>query len=305
MRILVTGGHGFVGRYLQAELASAGHEVVAPAYSVLDVVDQAAVAAAVDRYTPDAIAHLAAVAFGPDVQQDPLPAFELAVAGTANVLESARRATKRPIVLVTGSAEVYSPPGPAGLPIMEDHPLRPRSPYAVSKLAQESVGIAYADRYGLTVIVTRAFNHSGAGQRPAFVVPALAERVLAVATGRAPSVQVGNLDVRRDFTHVLDVVRAYRALLEVAHDGRLAKGVTVVNVASGRATAIGELLDQLCRLAQVTPAVQADPQLIRADDPPEIRGDATALLRLTGWQPQHTVEEIVGDVWQAAVTGRA
>jgi GDP-4-dehydro-6-deoxy-D-mannose reductase len=268
MRVLVT-AEGFVGRWLTEALAAAGHAVAAPGRADLDVTVAESVRHALARFEPDAVAHLAAVSFAPDARSDPARALLVNVGGTINLLEAVRGRASPPVVLVTGSSEVYGAPDPSELPLSEESPLAPRTPYALSKAAQEGVSLAYAARYRLRLVATRSFNHSGPGQRPVFVVPALAARIAAVREGREPAIPVGNVDVRRDFTDVRDVARAYRLLLEAAHGGRIERGGAVLNVASGRAIAVREIVDRLCALAGVPARISTDPALVRPDDPPE------------------------------------
>jgi GDP-4-dehydro-6-deoxy-D-mannose reductase len=300
LKILVTGAGGFVGRWLVRELRDAGHEVVAPeGRAALDVTDARLVRETMTSAAPDGVAHLAAIALASDARADPGEALRVTVGGTVNVLEAARLAPSPPAVLVVGSAEVYGTPDPARLPLREDAPLAPRSPYAVSKAAQEGVALAYAARWGLPLVVTRSFNHSGAGQRPGFVVPDLAGRVRAVRLGEAAAVRVGNLRVRRDFSDVRDVVRAYRLLLEALADRRIAPGGAVFNVASGRSVEIGEILGRLCELAGITPQVEVDSTLVRAGEAPDISGDPSALVEATGWRPQHDLGSMLAAAWEA------
>jgi GDP-4-dehydro-6-deoxy-D-mannose reductase len=295
MRVLITGAGGFVGRWLSRELTAAGHETIAVDHS-LDVRRADDVARSIDRARPDAIAHLAAVSFAPDAANDPQLAFQVAVRGTVNVLEGMRALAEPPALLISGSSEVYGAPRPDQLPLREDTSLNPETPYALSKVAQEGVALGYAQRLGLRVVVTRSFNHTGPGQRPEFVVPALARRVLAVSRGDMAEIPVGNIDVRRDLSDVRDVVRAYRLLLEQTTAGQQA--ASVVNISSGRSVAIRWIVEELSRLAGVEPRVRVDPKLVRATDPPEIRGDASLLHSLTGWQPEWTLEETLRSVWQ-------
>jgi GDP-4-dehydro-6-deoxy-D-mannose reductase len=285
-----------VGRWLTAELEAAGHETVAADASI-DIRDAEAVSRVIDEARPTAIAHLAAVSFSPDATADPGAAFAVAVAGTANVLEAARATKERPALLVTGSSEVYGPPDPSDLPLTEGSPLLAKKPYGVSKIAQESVGLAYAARYGLRVVVTRSFNHIGPGQRTDFVVPALARRVADLASGVTDHIPVGNVDVRRDLTDVRDVVRAYRLLLEAAVAGLLPSDGLAVNVCSGESVAIRWIAEEFCRLAGVEPRLQVDPALVRDTDPPDIRGDYALLANLTGWQPRIALTDTLRDVW--------
>ena len=302
MRIFVTGAIGFVGGWLQRELAGAGHEVIAaPGPDELDITDHAGL---VRWFSggPDAVVHLAGMAFAPDARSDPAEAFRVNVGGTIAIFEALRELDVRPPVLVTGSSEVYGIPRPRDLPLSESAPVAPRHPYAVSKAAQEGVAIEAAARWGFPVVVTRSFNHSGPGQRPVFVLPALARRVVAVRRGAATSLHVGNIDVRRDIGDVRDVVRAYRLLLERLAECRLGRAPLVVNVATGRAPAIRSLIETLCSQAGIEAAIRIDPRLVRDDDPLEIRGDASLLHQVTDWQPQIPLSQTLADLLADAET---
>jgi GDP-4-dehydro-6-deoxy-D-mannose reductase len=314
MRVLVTGATGFVGGWLIRELIVHGHDAVpTPDMDDLDIADADAVRGIVDDVSPDAIAHLAGMAFAGDARRDPAEAMRVNVGGTAAVMEAAGRGGRRaadrgarrtgvgggPVVLVTGSSEAYGRPLPEDLPLREDAPLLPASPYGLSKLAQEAVALELASTLGLTIIVTRSFNHIGPGQRGDFVVPALARRVIAVRDGAATSIRIGNADVRRDFTDVRDVVRAYRLLLEgAATGGEAATGsaARVVNVASGRPVSIRWIVEELLRQAGCDAPLDVDPDLVRPDDPPEIAGDASRLHALTGWRPAIPLEQTLGEI---------
>jgi len=298
MRVLVTGASGFVGRWLCRALSAKGHEVL-DGENRLDVTDHRALSEALARTKPDAVAHLAAVAFGPDAGADPARAFAVTVGGTINLLEAARSMGRPPAILITGSSEVYGTPAAGELPLTEAAPLRPVKPYALSKAAQESIGLAYAARHGLRVVVTRSFNHAGPDQRPVFVIPALAARVAAVARGETNEVTAGNLDVRRDLTDVRDVADAYVRLLEWLHTDTTGGESLVLNVCSGRSVAIRWLLDELCRLAGVQPEIRIDPALVRSDDASDIRGDASAIERLVGWRATTPLETTLADIWRA------
>jgi GDP-4-dehydro-6-deoxy-D-mannose reductase len=302
MRVFVTGATGFVGGWLQRELMAAGHEVVAaPGSKDLDITDRARLAGWFAG-GPEAVVHLAGMAFAPDARSDPAEAFRVNVAGTIAIFEALRELGVRPPVLVAGSSDVYGAPRPEDLPLRESTPLKPRQPYAVSKAAQEGVAVEAGVRWRFPVVVTRSFNHTGPGQRPIFVVPAMARRVLAVQRGEATVIPAGNVNVRRDIGDVRDVVRAYRLLLEASVAGRLGSDPVAVNVATGRAGTIRSLIEQLCALAGIAAAVQVDPALVRADDPPEIRGDASLLTELTGWRPEIPLERTLNDLLAEAQT---
>jgi len=281
LRVLLTGGHGFVGRRLQAELAQADLTVLAPPSDELDVTDAGSVARALADGV-DAVVHLAAIAFGPAADADPALALRINVGGTLTLVEALRRLPKPPIVLVVGSADVYAVPRGATAALSEESPLGIRGTYGLTKVAQEAVAMEAAAREGWMLVVARAFNHSGPGQRRGFVVPAMAERVRAV---------------RRDLLHVDDVVHAYRLVLEGLADGRVPRGGVVLNVASGRTVSIREVVDGFQQRAGTSAPLKVDATFVRANDPSEILGDANRLRALTGWRPTRDLEVILDDVW--------
>ena len=296
MRILVTGATGFVGRWLIEELAAAGHEPISsPASGTLDITDAAAVSRFVADAQPEAIAHLAGVAYARDAARDPDHAFAVNEGGTRNVVAAAAALSTPVPVLVSGSSEVYGRPESSDLPLREVAPLRTDQAYGRSKLAQERAAVEMGKELGVPVVVTRSFNHTGPGQRLEFVTPALAARVLEAKRGGAGSVAVGNLDVRRDIGDVRDVVRAYRLLIEGLVEDRLSRGL-VVNVATGRSIAIGDILETLARLVGIEVEARIDPTLLRDNDPPLIVGDSSRLRELTGWSPALPMETTLADL---------
>jgi GDP-4-dehydro-6-deoxy-D-mannose reductase len=289
VRALITGGKGFVGRHLEAHLRAAGDEVVVVDIDC-DVTDLGSVQAAVDQARPDHIYHLAALAHVGDSWRDPSRVLEVNVVGTANVLSAARGHDEATGVLVVSSAEVYGVVSPDQLPLDEATPVAPVTPYAASKAAAEQVALQAARGYGQNVAVVRPFNHIGPGQAASFAVPGFARRIVAARRAGDSSLVVGNLEPRRDFTDVRDVVAAYRLL---ACSG--AKG-EVYNVASGVDVAMAEVVETLERLAGVELDLVVDAELLRPVDIPVLRGDATKLHDATGWVPAISLEQSLSDV---------
>jgi GDP-4-dehydro-6-deoxy-D-mannose reductase len=245
---------------------------------------------------PDAIYHLAALTHVGDSWEDPSRVLRVNVLGTAEVLAAARSLDLAPRVLVVSSAEVYGVVTPEQLPLGEDAPTVPASPYAASKLAAEAVALQAWRGYGQPVIVVRPFNHIGPGQSPDFFVPALAKRIVDAQKVGAASLRVGTLSTRRDFTDVRDVVAAYRLLVERGGPG------AVYNVCSGHDVAMAEVAAGLLKLAGADLSLRTDPELVRPVDVPVLRGDATRLRAATGWQPTIPLATTLADVlasWEA------
>jgi GDP-4-dehydro-6-deoxy-D-mannose reductase len=200
------------------------------------------------------------------------------------------RAAGVPRVLSVASADVYGVVAEADLPLTEDSPIRPTSPYAASKVAADALALQAFLGYGLGVIRVRPFNHLGPGQSEGFVAPAIAARIARAERDGIDEIPVGNLTPRRDLTDVRDVVRAYRLLLEHGEPGE------VYNVCSGRALAVQELADHLVRLADRPLTLVPDPALVRPVDLPVLRGDASRLHAATGWTPEIPIERTLADL---------
>lgn len=300
MRTLVTGVNGFVGGHAAAELRRGDHRVVGsdrdPAapdadreYVPADVTDAAAMDALVQGVRPDACLHLAGLAAPADADADPARAYAVNTLGTIHLLAAVRRHAPTARVLVVSSAHVYGAPGGDG-PLSEDAPLRPASLYAASKAAADEAALLCGRRFGLHCMTARPTNHIGPGQSPGFVVPAFAHQLLAIRRGEGEAVlRVGNLDSRRDFLDVRDVVRAYRLLLEAG------AAASAYNIAGGRPVAVRDILDALCRLTGVHPRIEIDPARFRPTDR-ALRLDASRLVAHTGWRPAIPLEQTLADV---------
>lgn len=293
MRALVTGGTGFVGRWLVAHLEQVGDEAVVAAPDV-DVTDAAGVAEAVRAARPEAVYHLAGLAHVGGSWERPQEYFRVNAGGTLNVLQAAAGVDPPPTVLLVSSAEVYGAVTPDRLPLGEDAPLRPVSPYAAGKAAAELLGVQAHLGQGVPVVRARPFNHAGPGQAPTFVVPALARRIVAAQRDGTRALPVGNLSPRRDLLDVRDVVRAYRLLVVSGQAGE------VYNVCSGRDVAVEELVGRLLALAGADLDVVADPALVRPVDVPVLRGDPSRLRQATAWAPAVSLDDTLAAVLDEA-----
>ena len=289
MRALVTGARGFVGTWLTSHLVESGDDVVSIDHEV-EITDGEAVRAAMVEAAPEVVYHLAALTNVGRSWTDASEVLRVNAIGTLFVLEAARSCPHPPRVLVTSSAEVYGAVPQDLLPVTEDAPLAPVTPYAASKVAAEYLGVQAHLAYGLQVLRMRPFNHVGPGQTSAFVVSALAQRIVEARRAGAKSIVVGNLTARRDLTDVRDVVRAYRLLAERGVAGE------VYNVCSGRDVAIADVALQLQSLAGVELEFELDPALSRPVDVPVVRGDFTKLREATGWEPRLGLEQTLLDV---------
>ena len=295
MRALITGGKGFVGQWLAAHLKDRGDEVAVIDIET-DVADGAAVRRVMADLAPDAIYHLAAMTHVGESWENPSQVLRVNVLGTAEILAAARALPVSPRVLVVSSAEVYGVVDPDRLPLDEDTPTAPASPYAASKLAAEAVALQAWRGYGQPVIVVRPFNHIGPGQSPNFFVSALAKRIVDARRSGADSLRVGTLTTRRDFTDVRDVVAAYRLLIEKGSAGG------IYNVCSGIDIAMSEVAALLLELAGADLRLETDPALVRPVDVPVLRGDAGRLRDAAGWQPVIPLATTLADVlasWEA------
>jgi GDP-4-dehydro-6-deoxy-D-mannose reductase len=303
---LVTGAAGFAGSHLLELLVGPGGsggsgEIVAwhrpggghqPTFDgrvrweAVDVLDRAAVRESIARVRPGVVYHCAGAAHVGRAWDSTDATFAINVRGTHYLLDALERAAIEARVLIPSSALVYTPADHA---LSEHDPLVPSSPYGVSKLAQEMLAV-HAGR-GVTVAVARAFNHLGARQDPHFVASGFARRIADIEKGRwEPSISVGNLDARRDFTDVRDTVRAYHLILEQGTHQE------AFNVCSGRAVVVGDLLDRLIARARVPVRIQADPARYRPNDVPLLLGDSTKIRERLGWTPAIPLERTLDDL---------
>ncbi|HEX2252212.1 MAG TPA: GDP-mannose 4,6-dehydratase [Thermoanaerobaculia bacterium] len=310
MKVLITGITGFAGSHL-AEFLLAEHPDV-EVYGTYrwrsrreniehldervklleaDLRDYSSMHTLLDEVRPDAIFHLAAQSFVPSSWRAPAETLTTNITGQTHLFEAVRSLGLDPTIQIACSSEEYGLVLPHETPIREDNPLRPLSPYAVSKVAQDFLGYQYFQSYGLKVIRTRGFNHTGPRRGDVFVTSNFAKQVASIEAGLAPPViRVGNLEAVRDFTDVRDMVRAYWLAVERGRPGE------VYNIATGQGITIQELLDRLIAMAEVEVKVEVDPERLRPSDVEILVGDASKFRADTGWEPRIPFEQTLRDV---------
>jgi len=298
MRAYLTGGQGFVGHHLARHLEASGDEVTVTDREV-DVCDFDQVAASLSIAQPAVIYHLAGLAHVGESWGNPTQLLSVNVVGTGVVLAAARHVVPQATVVVVSSAEVYGKVAREDLPLTEQSPLAPASPYAASKAAAEAVAIQAAHGFSQRVIVARPFNHIGPGQSRQFAVSAFAHRIVEAQRLGAPSLKVGNLSSRRDFTDVRDVAAAYRLLAESGEAGE------IYNICSGSDVSMETIVEQLLALANTSVTLEVDPDLLRPVDVPVLRGSAERLFHATHWAPTIGLEQTLREVLAEAETAAA
>lgn len=301
---LVTGAAGFAGRHLLRVLGqqqvpilgwhrpdtppASKEEAAGVQWQGVDLRDAGAVEAAMAAARPSEIYHLAGAANQGASWDHSDEALHLNALATHHLLGAVARHAPDARVLVTASAAVYAPADGA---LDESAPIRPTSPYGVSKLAQEMVALRTHAETGLSVLVVRPFNHTGPGQEPAYFAPSFARQIARIEAGLDPPVlRVGNLDARRDISDVRDVVRAYERLMAVGSAGE------VYNVCRGEAYVIGDLLQRLVAMSRTRVLVETDPARLRPSDTPVLLGDRSRVSALTGWAPELPIDATLADI---------
>jgi GDP-4-dehydro-6-deoxy-D-mannose reductase len=316
VRALVTGAAGFAGQWLCRELLHSGWDVWGTRLD--DALPEGALSAEsakavhwwsgdlrapsaahemIDAAMPDAIFHLAGIAHVPSANADPAGTLDVNVIVASRILGElrTRRAagTLDPVVVVIGSGEQYGRHDAAQMPLTESAAQNPMGIYAASKAAQEVLALEAHRTGGVRVVCARPFNHTGPGQSPNFVIPALVRRAIALRGTSKPLV-MGNTDTIRDFSHVEDVARAYIALA-----GRGVAG-EAYNIASGVGTDMATLARRILALAGADAKLQTDPALVRPADVPALVGSAAKLRAATGWTPRHSLDTILEELIRAA-----
>lgn len=267
-----------------------------------DLRDYFSVHKAVEESRPDVVFHLAAQSFVPSSWTAPTETLTTNIAGQTNLFEAIRAHQLDPVVQIACSSEQYGLVLPDEVPIKETNPLRPLSPYAVSKVGQDYLGYQYFQSYGLKVVRTRGFNHTGPRRGQVFVTSNFCSQVAAIEAGlQEPVIRVGNLDAIRDFTDVRDMVRAYWLAVTRATPGE------VYNIATGEGISIKAMLDKILALSTVEVKIEVDPARLRPSDVEILIGDSSKFRADTGWEPRIPFDQTVRDLldyWRGQMARR-
>ena len=300
-KVLIFGMGGFAGAYLAQELQTHGYEVhgsdlhakLIGNVSVIaaDLLDAEAVEKIVCEVNPDVIINLAAISSVGQSWGMPQTTMQVNVVGSLNILEAARKQDQKPKVMFIGSSEEYVG---SDEPMNEETPLDANNPYGISKVTQERFAKLYREQYGLKIYCVRPFNHTGVGQRDSFVLPSFCKQVAEIErSGRPGVIKVGNLAVRRDFSHVKDIVRTYRMILESDDDTQ------IYNVGSGKAYGLDELLNYIIALSRQPITVAMEPSRVRPTDTPVICCDYKKIENELGWKPEYTVFDALDELYES------
>ncbi len=307
MKVLITGITGFVGSHLAELYLKKGVTVfgtkrwrsnldnilhIKDRIELLecDITDAYSVEEAIKRTEPEIIHHLAAQSFVPASWANPKSTLETNIIGTLNILQGAQKSEMNPYVHICGSSEEYGMVQPNEIPIKETNPLRPLSPYGVSKVATDLLSIQYHKSYGLKVVVTRAFNHTGARRGEVFVCSDFAKQIALIEKGKQKEIKHGNLEAIRDFTDVRDIVKAYSLLMNPKCIGNQ------LNICSGNGYKISEILDMFKEFAKVEIKTIYDQTKSRPSDVPTLIGNCDIFKSLTGWSPEIPMKKTLSDL---------
>lgn len=306
-RVLIFGAGGFVGSYLCKEFLNNGYKV-----SGTDKGDGSALPSEVDFYKtdlmqadevekligqiqPDIIVNLAAISSVGASWNMPQTTMAINVIGALNIMEAARKSEQKPRILFVGSSEEYVI---SENPLDENTQLNANNPYGISKVTQEQFAKLYREQYGLKIYCVRPFNHTGIGQRDSFVLPSFCKQVAEIdKSGKDGKIQVGNLKVKRDFSHVKDVVRAYRMIVESDNCNQ------IYNVGSGNSYSLEDMLTYIIGLSDQNIEIEVDQNRIRPTDQPVICCDRSLIGKELGWKPQYDVYDALKEMYECYRNG--
>lgn len=301
-KVLIFGAGGFVGSYLSEEFLSNGYDVYGSdinnnaalsdkvSFNEAELLDAESVEMIMSDIKPDIIVNLAAISSVGVSWGMPQKTISVNVIGALNILEAARKFAKQAKILFVGSSEeyVYS-----NFPMNEDRPLNASNPYGISKVTQEQFAGLYREQYGMKIYYARPFNHTGVGQRESFVLASWCKQVAMIEKSGKPGViRVGNLSVKRDFSHVRDIVRAYRMIIESDNHN------IIYNIGTGKAYPLGEMLQYIIDLSGQIITVEVDSERIRPTDQPVVCCDHNLITSQLGWEPQFTVFDALKEMYE-------
>jgi len=308
MKALITGISGFAGSYLAEFLLNEGYEVFGTFYdkstfsNLDDFIDKIilyqcdirnydSLKKIIKKIKPDELYHLAAISFVPTSLKDPKLSFDTNLYGTLNLYQVIIELKFNPKILFVGSADEYGVVNENDLPIKEECSLRPMNPYSISKASADFLSYSYFKNYDLNIIRVRPFNHIGPRQSPEFVCSSFAKQIVEIERGlKEPMIKVGNLEAKRDFTDVRDIVRAYWLAMQKGETGE------VYNICSERTIQIKELLNNLLKLSSNKIEIMKDLKRMRPSDNPILLGDSTKFRKKSGWKPEIFLNKTFGNI---------
>lgn len=288
-KTLLIGGTGFVGQYLKKVVNSP--VVMNEEGQSVDIRDAATLEKYISDISPDYVVHLAAQSTVPESFKNPLETIQINFLGTFNLLIALRKAGFKGRMLYISSGQVYGMVPEKDLPVNEERPLKPVSPYAVSKVASESLCYQWSQSEKFEIVIARPFNHIGIGQSERFAIPSFAKQIVEIKQGvKKPILRVGDLSTKRDFADVRDVVKAYKLLLEKGKNGES------YNVSSGQAVSMDFILSEMLKIANISSKIEQDPERLRVTDQAYISGSFEKILKDTGWKPEINIQTTLKDI---------
>jgi len=307
MKVLITGANGFVAKHLATHIRGEEHnaniigidrwrlkeeETDFDKVVECDLTDAWQIGRLLEKERPDVIFHLAAQSFVPTSFDAPSDTLVNNITAQLNLFEAVRKIDKYdPIIQIAGSSEEYGLVLPNEVPIKETNPLKPLSPYGVSKVTQDRLAYQYHKSYGLNVVITRAFNHTGPGRPECFVCSSFAKQFAEVKKMKRNTMSIGNLDAIRDFTDVRDMVRAYWLAIFKCEFGE------VYNISSDKGVQIKDILKKLEMITGETPEYKTDVSKQRPSDVMILVGNSKKFRKVTGWKPEITFEQTIKDMY--------
>lgn len=315
-RALITGITGFAGSHLAELLLSYGYKVsgIVRARSKTDnidhirhklhledadLLDSHSLYSIIGKIKPNYIFHLAAQSFVQSSWASPANTMEINIVGSVNLFEAVKRVGLNPVIQIACSSEEYGLVYPSELPVKEDNPLRPQSPYAVSKVAMDYLGYQYFQSYKMNIIRTRGFNHTGPRRGEVFVTSNFARQIAMIEKGKVePVIHVGDLTTERDWTDVRDMVKGYLLAVQKGKSGE------VYNICSEKAIKVGDMLNMLLSYSRKKVKIRRDISRLRPSDVPILLGNCSKFKKLTGWKPEIPFAQTMKDLlnyWRGRV----